>query len=98
MTIPFTHLALHVEDLDSCLEFYQQYCKLDLVHDRLDQGRRIVWMAERGKQDDFILVFIPGGPRRDQRSDDISHLGFAPDSRAAVDEVAARASADGILE
>ena len=61
MTIPFTHLALHVEDLDSCLKFYQQYCKLDLVHDRLDQGRRIVWLAERGKEDDFILVFIPGG-------------------------------------
>ena len=52
----------------------------------------------RASEDDFILLFIPGGPRRDQRSDDISHLGFALDSRAAVDEVAARASADGILE
>ena len=67
------------------------------MHDRLDQGRRIVWLAEPGKQDDFILVFIPGGPRRDQRADDISHLGFAMESREAVDEVASRAHAEGIL-
>ena len=98
MTTALTHLALHVEDIDSCLDFYQQYCKLEIVHDRLDQGRRIVWLAEPGKEDDFILVFIPGGPCRDQRNDDISHLGFALESREAVDEVAVRASTAGILE
>ncbi len=98
MTAALTHLALHVADLDKCLEFYQHYCELEIVHDRLDQGKRIVWMAEPGKDDDFILVFIPGGPRRDQRDDDFSHLGFALDSREAVDDIAARASADGILE
>ena len=98
MTTALTHLALHVADLDSCLRFYQQYCHLEVVHDRLDQGKRIVWLAEPGKENDFILVFIPGGPRRNQRDDDFSHLGFALANRAAVDDVAACARADGILE
>ncbi len=98
MPVALTHVALHVADLDGCLAFYQDYCKLCIVHDRLDQRKRVVWLAEPGKEDEFILVFIPGGPRRDQRADDFSHLGFALDSREAVDEIAARARADGIIE
>ena len=66
------------------------------MRDVLDQGKRIVWLAELGRKDDSIPVFIPGGPRRDQRND--SHLGFALDSREAVDDIAAHASADEILD
>lgn len=69
-----------------------------IAHDRLDRGKRIVWLAEQGKQDEFILVFIPGGPGRNQREDDFSHLGFALDSRDAVGVLAARARGEGILE
>ena len=98
MPAVLTHLALHVADLDRCLAFYQDYCKLRIVHDRLDRGNRVVWLAELGKEKEFILVFIPGGPRRDQSSDDFSHLGFALDSREAVDEIAAHAREDGIIE
>lgn len=98
MKAVLTHLALHVVDLDACLDFYQRYCGLGITHDRIDQGKRIVWLAEPGKADEFILVFIPGGPPTVQREDDFSHLGFALASRADVDAVAALADAEGILE
>ena len=69
------------------------------VHERSDpkDGHRIVWLAERGKENDFIIVMIPGGPGRSQGERDYSHFGFALDSRAAVDAMAAKAAASGCL-
>ena len=93
-----THLALHVQDLDRCIEFYETYCGMQIVHDRLDGGKRVVWLAEAGRAEDFILVLIPGGPGRNQADNDFSHLGFALESREAVDGIAAKAREAGILE
>ena len=56
---PFmTHLALHVRDLAACIDFYREYCGMDVIHERGDQddGTRIVWLAEPGRQQEFIFV------------------------------------------
>lgn len=98
MAPAFTHLALHVRDLEACIDFYQRYAGMHLTHDRTSDGKRVVWLAEPGKEQDFIVVLIPGGPGRNQDSQDFSHLGFALDSRHAVDAIADKARADGILE
>ena len=98
MPIAFTHLALHVRDLEACLAFYQDYAGMRLTHDRVSDGKRIVWLAEPGRETEFIVVLIPGGPGRHQAADDFSHLGFALDSKEAVDAVAERARTAGILE
>ena len=97
MTPAFTHLALHVRDLAACIDFYRDYCGMRLVHERSDGGTRVVWLAEPGREKDFIIVMLPGGPGRDQQEGDFSHLGFALESREAVDAVAARAEAAGCL-
>lgn len=93
-----THIALHVRDLDACIRFYETYSGMRIVQDRISGDKRIVWMSERGREDELILVLIPGGPGRHQSSEDFSHLGFALDSRAAVDAIAEQARAEGILE
>ena len=98
MNAVLTHIALHVRDLDKCIEFYQSFANLQLVHDRTSDGVRVVWLAEPGKESSFILVLIPGGPGRDQLPEDFSHLGFALGSREAVDQLAERAKSEGILE
>ena len=98
MSTAFTHLALHVRDLDACVRFYQSYAQMRLTHDRVNDGKRIVWLAEPGKETEFIIVLIPGGPGRDQISRDFSHLGFALESKEAVDAIADKARAEGILE
>jgi len=101
MTPAFTHLALHVRDLDACIAFYRDFCGLSVVHQREDAGAagdgRVVWLAEPGREKDFVIVLLPGGPGRDQAAGDFSHLGFALDSRAAVDAVAAKAERAGCL-
>lgn len=92
-----THLALHVRDLEACVEFYQNFCGLVVVHQRGEGQKRVVWLAESGKDKEFIFVLLPGGPRRAQAKGDFSHLGFACASRQEVDEAAARANAAGCL-
>lgn len=92
-----THIALHVPDLDACIAFYRDFCALQVIHERAGKGSRIVWMAEPGKEHEFIFVIMPGGSDRNLAADDYSHFGFALDSRAAVDAVAARAAAAGSL-
>jgi len=93
-----THIAMHVRDLDACIDFYKDYAGMTVIHDRQAGEKRIVWLAEPGREKSFILVLIPGGPGRDQAEGDFSHLGFALPSRTAVDDIAERARAQGILE
>ena len=97
MRANFTHVALHVRDLDACIAFYRDFCGMKVVHKRDDGATRVVWLAEPGRESEFIFVLIPGGPGRDQIDTDYSHFGFALESRAAVDAVAERARAAGCL-
>lgn len=98
MTISLTHIALHVRDLDACVGFYQRYAGMVLVHQRESKGKRVIWLAQEGRESEFILVILPGGPGRNQLAEDFSHLGFALDSHEAVDAIADRARTEGILE
>ncbi|MFT6164305.1 MAG: catechol 2,3-dioxygenase-like lactoylglutathione lyase family enzyme [Zhongshania aliphaticivorans] len=98
MSAVLTHLALHVRDIEACIAFYQDYAGLKLIHQRDNKaGGEVVWLAEAGREQEFILVLLPGGPGRNQLDSDFSHLGFALPSRAAVDVIAARGKQDGIL-
>ncbi len=92
-----THLALHVPDPDACVEFYRRFCGMRVIHERAGKGARIVWMAEPGREHEFIFVIMPGGTRRDLAEDDYSHFGFALESREQVDAIAERAKDAGCL-
>ena len=97
MTTSLTHLAIHARDLTACVSFYQRFCAMAVCHEREVPGSRVVWLAEPGREREFIIVLIDGGRDREQAEDDFGHFGFAVDSREAVDELAALAEADGLL-
>jgi len=92
-----THLALHVPDLQACIDFYSQFCGMRVIHERAGKGSKIVWMSEPGKEHEFIFVIMPGGLDRHLSDNDYSHFGFAVDSRAAVDAIALQAESAGCL-
>ncbi len=92
-----THLALQVPDVMAMVAFYERYCGMEVVHTRGDPGSEVVWLAEPRKRDEMILVLLPGGRLRTAAEDDYSHLGFALESREAVDRAAALAQGDGRL-
>lgn len=92
-----THIALHVPDLDACIDFYERFCGMRVFHERAGKGSRIVWMAEPGRERELIFVIMPGGVDRALAANDYSHLGFAMASREDVDAVAALARQAGCL-
>lgn len=92
-----THLAFHVRDLEASTAFYQTYCHMRVVHERTAAGQRVVWLAEPGREQEFIFVLISGGPGKTQAATDYSHLGFALPSREAVNAIADQARAGGCL-
>ena len=83
-----THIALHVSDLDKCIEFYRTFCQMEVMHRRLAGSQRIVWMAEAGRSRDFIFVMMEGGRDINLPGNDYRHFGFATDNREAVDNIA----------
>ncbi len=97
MSAQLTHIALHVQDLQASMDFYRHYCGLRVCHERRDESKTIIWMAEPGRESEFILVLIPGGPGRLQAENDFSHLGYALASQQAVDDIAKRAKEGGCL-
>ena len=92
-----THIALHVANLESCIDFYARYCDLKVVHTREKRRIQVAWLAEEGREHDIILVLLAGGPEHQQPDNDFSHLGFAVDSQDKVDYIARRAREEGIL-
>jgi catechol 2,3-dioxygenase-like lactoylglutathione lyase family enzyme len=92
-----THIALHVDAMDACIEFYQRYCNLEVTDDQVRGGRRVVLMAEPGRGASFVLQLIAGGVDKAPTPGDDSHFGFAMDSREEVDRRAAMAADEGIL-
>lgn len=97
ITPRITHIALHVKDIDACIGFYQTFCGMSLVHQRVAGPQRIVWMAEPGRETDFIFVMLEGGEDLKLPDKDYRHFGFALDSREAVDDMAKQAEAASCL-
>lgn len=99
MTQPLTsltHLAMHVADIHAMVDFYRRYCDMRVIHER-SGSKKIVWLAEPGREKEFIFVLMSGGTPVRPAEDDYSHLGFAVESRERVDQIAELARTDGCL-
>jgi len=90
-----THVALAVTNLERTIAFYRKHVKLHVVHDRNDDGVRVVWLSEKAERPDFVLVLFEAGSTPGPGS--LQHLGFAVGSREEVDAAATLARADGVL-
>ena len=92
-----THIALHVSALDDCIRFYQRYCQLKVADDRVKGGRRVVLLAEPGPESELVIQLMGGGEDKPATPEEDRHLGFAVDSREAVDEAIEMGREEGIL-
>lgn len=93
----FTHCALHVRDLDTSIDFYRDYCGLEVVKEHGEGDGRVVWLATPGEEQNFVLVLLGGGSAHDQDKDDMTHYGFGVARRDDIDAITERARQDGCL-
>ena len=93
-----THVALWCADIERSIGFYRKYCDLEVVQDRAEpDGGRVVWVGEHSSRSRFVIVLIRR-PEARTTEGSFAHFGFSCTSRADVDERAAIARADGVLE
>lgn len=91
-----THVALQVRDCEKSIAFYGRYCGMEIVHERRDETR-VVWLGWGEDPPKFVIVLIERPyERNDQPA--IQHLGMAVDTREEVDDLHARAQADGLRD
>jgi len=70
-----------------------------IIRDRREESpsSRVVWMSEVGRETDMIFVIMAGGREQPPLEGDFGHLGFAVESREAVDAIAERGREAGCL-
>jgi catechol 2,3-dioxygenase-like lactoylglutathione lyase family enzyme len=101
----WTHIALKVKDIDATIAWYERYTHLTLLSRGEDQNGRNAWLGDKTHADSpFVLVvgeFFEGkdpfAPAQHPPLGPFAHIGIELPTKAAVDEVAARAKAEGCL-
>jgi len=97
MTPRMTHICLHVKTLDDCVRFYEEYCKMNVICERTNEGEGSVYMAESGRETEIVFQLKTGGDILTLAADSASHFGFIVESKQAVDKIALKAREDDIL-
>lgn len=91
MNIEITHWALHVQDMQASVDFYHNFCGLAVVREHGEgPNSHAVWMSVPDREHQFVIVLLLGGLGHSQPDRDLSHYGFAVETRDAVDEIARR--------
>ena len=92
-----THLCLHVDNLEDCVHFYCQYCGMEVLADRTDNGEGSIYLGADVSDAEPVFQLKSGGNSQKLIDSEERHFGFAVESRAAVDAIATMAKQDGRL-
>jgi catechol 2,3-dioxygenase-like lactoylglutathione lyase family enzyme len=95
MSVRWTHITVPVTDLEGSIAYFTGVCGLSVVRDRRLEGGSTIWIGPKpvaGVDPEFVLVIAEG-----EIEAPLDHFGFQCETREEVDEIAARARADGTL-
>lgn len=101
----WTHMALHVKDIDASIAWYERFTHLTLVEKREDKDGYGAWLADRQETTSpFILVLgqffegkDPFAPAEHPAIGPFAHFGIETTSKGAVDKIAALGKEEGCL-
>lgn len=94
----FTHCALHVQNLTKSVEFYEKYCGMKVIHEHgKGPNDHAIWMSEDGRETELVFVFLLGGQGHIQPKGDLTHFGFALNSKEEVDHISEEGRKNRVL-
>ena len=101
----WTHIALRVKDIDATIRWYERFTHLKLLNRGEDANGRNAWLGDDSQVDSpFVLVVgqfyegkDPFAPAQHPPLGPFAHVGIELPTREMVDEVAAKAKAEGCL-
>ena len=92
------HLAIRTRDLDATIAFYSNFAAFGVVHERVDDGIRVAWLADPDADDSFVIVALELPFEELYEPSPTDHFGFELESREAVDRIGAMAKEQGVLK
>ena len=101
----WTHIALKVKDIDASVAWYERYTHLSLLTSGEDNDGKNAWLGDKSQaKSPFILVLgqfyeghDPFAPAPHHPLGPFAHMGIEVPTKAEVDDLAARAKAEGCL-
>jgi catechol 2,3-dioxygenase-like lactoylglutathione lyase family enzyme len=101
----WTHLALHVKDIDAVIKWYEEFTHLRVLQREEDEDSYSAWLGDPTMSENpFILVlgqFFPGhdpfAPAEHPTLGPFAHIGIEVPDRETIDEVARRGKEAGCL-
>lgn len=92
-----SHIAIIVKNIDKMIEFYQQFTEMELIHHRVDEDVKVIWLR-LPDPNSLTIVMIENDNLTTHSYQRMNHLGFDAVSREAVDNISAKAQQKGILK
>ena len=101
----WTHIALRVSDIDATIAWYQRFTALELLDKREDDDGYGAWLGHPDTGEfPFVLVLAQFFEGHDPfaatplaKMAPFNHIGIELPEKSDVDDIAARADADGCL-
>ncbi|MFT5351578.1 MAG: lactoylglutathione lyase [Planctomycetota bacterium] len=101
----WTHLALHVNDIDKVIAWYEEFTHLSLLFKEEDEDGYGAWLGDKTQsKSPFILVLAqffeghdPFAPIKHPTLGPFAHIGIEVPDKQGVDDIAAKAKEAGCL-
>lgn len=101
----WTHIALHVNDLEKTIEWYEKFTHLSLLSRGQEANGYNAWIGDASEADSpFVLVLAqffegkdPFAPAKHPVLGPFAHIGIEVPSKEIVDDIAERGRAAGCL-
>jgi lactoylglutathione lyase len=105
MRATWTHIALCVKDVEATIAWYERFTHLRLLARSEDADGKSAWIGDSADAESpFVLVVgqfyeghDPFAPAAHPPMGPFAHIGIEVPTKAAVDEIAAKAKAEGCL-
>ena len=92
--VGFSHIALTVRNSATSIDFYARYAGMEVVHERGESGKRVVWLSDLSRPFAIVLIEVE---EVEGRLSGIAHLGTSCASAAEVDRLCELAEREGHL-